>query len=70
MNYSSFKRKDFLLDPSFVQWARDGENDEFWQTFMIKNPSKTDDVERARLVMLAAKSLPAFSLRAESQDSL
>ena len=70
MNYCTFKTEDFLLDPSFVQWARDGENDEFWQTFLIKNPSKTDDVERARLLILAAKSLPVFSLSAESQDSL
>lgn len=70
MNYSKFTIQDFLMDPSFVQWAREGRNDDFWRKFMANNPSKAEDVEQARLFVQAAKSLPVFELDAESQESL
>lgn len=70
MNYSKFTTQDFLMDPSFVQWAREGKNDEFWKTFIAKNPFKSEEIEQARLFVNAVKSFPSFELDAESQESL
>lgn len=70
MNYSKFTTQDFLLDPSFVQWAREGRNDDFWTAFMANNPFKVEDIEQARLLVDTVKTLPVFELDTESQEAL
>lgn len=70
MNYSKFTTQDFLMDPSFVQWAREGRNDDFWQTFIAENPFKSEEIEQARLFVNAVKSVPLFELDVESQELL
>ncbi|MDQ6481776.1 FecR family protein [Dyadobacter sp. LHD-138] len=70
MNYSKFTTQDFLMDPSFVQWAREGKNDAFWKTFIANNPFKSEEIEQAKLFVNAVKSFPLFELDAESQESL
>jgi transmembrane sensor len=70
MNYLKFTAQEFLMDRSFVQWARDGENDDFWQSFMTNNPSKMEEIEQARSVIDAMKTLPMIEMEAENQRLL
>jgi transmembrane sensor len=70
MNYSRFKVEDFLLDASFVRWVRLGENNEFWRKFLDDDPSKKEEVEQARLMIMAVKTLPEASLSQEHRDAI
>lgn len=67
MDYSTFGAEDFLLDPFFVRWIRDGQNDEFWQAFMAEHPSRVEVIQQARLTILAVRALPVVALDDENR---
>lgn len=56
MDYQNFKIEDFLLDESFIAWAKSNENDAFWQSFLLANPKQKAVVEHAKNMILAART--------------
>ncbi len=62
MDYSTFDAADFLLDPDFVLWVKEGKNDAFWQTFRTENPAREEALQQARMTILAARTLPVVPL--------
>ena len=56
MDYQNFKIEDFLLDESFIAWAKSNENDAFWQSFLLTNPKQKAVVEHAKNMILAART--------------
>jgi ferric-dicitrate binding protein FerR (iron transport regulator) len=56
MDYQNFKIEDFLLDASFIAWAKSNENDAFWQSFLLANPKQKAVVEHAKNMILAART--------------
>lgn len=56
MDYQNFKIEDFLLDESFIAWAKVNENDTFWQSFLLANPKQKAVVEHAKNMILAART--------------
>ncbi|MBL7815748.1 MAG: FecR domain-containing protein [Saprospiraceae bacterium] len=54
MHYQNYKIEDFLLDESFIAWAKFNENDAFWQAFLAANPKQKAVVEYAKNMIWAA----------------
>lgn len=48
MKYQHFAYHDFLNDEAFLRWVSYGEQDAFWQAFMLENPTKQADIQQAR----------------------
>jgi transmembrane sensor len=57
MNYSKFRTDDFVLDEAFMQWVVRGENDAFWQQFLMEYPAQKGAIEKARDFILAARQV-------------
>lgn len=56
-NYHTYSEDDFLADPYFQDWVLkpNAENERFWTSWLMQNPSKQEAIEQARklLTMLA-----------------
>lgn len=70
MNYELFDIDDFLLDEAFIAWAKSGEDDDFWQTFLKSNPKQHSNIEEARQLVLATYTLPAIQLPAKTKAEM
>ncbi len=57
-HYESYDTAEFLLDDSFVDWVKDGRNDQLWQGFLDQHPHKKVVIEQARSMILAASETP------------
>jgi hypothetical protein len=40
MEYKFFQIQDFIKDDAFIRWVKYGENDAFFQAFLLDNPEK------------------------------
>src|SRR3954447_20974723 len=54
MNYDHFEVKDFLNDPSFIQWVKrpDAASQAYWQAWLAQYPEKAYQIEEARQLAL------------------
>jgi ferric-dicitrate binding protein FerR (iron transport regulator) len=54
MDYSKYQVEDFILDDSFCQWVKEENNEAiaFWDNWLIQNPSKSEEVEKAKEIVL------------------
>lgn len=50
-NYRLYEATDFALEPDFIQWVFEGKNDNFWQSWMEKNPDRQLVVAEAKLIV-------------------
>lgn len=50
--YLSFRAADFLLDPDFLEWMTSGDPllTESWESWLLANPHKRQEVEKARML--------------------
>lgn len=58
MSYHHFEVTDFLEDQYFRSWvnAPTPESNDFWNSFLMQHPEKTDAVANARMVLRSMKS--------------
>jgi hypothetical protein len=63
MDYSVYDTADFICDDSFVAWVKHGEQSDFWKTVEEQYPGKKDIMQQAKAIIIAASSLPAFTLK-------
>lgn len=54
MNYADYTVQDFVSDKYFREWVINPgkESNDFWEDWMIKNPSRTKLVLNARQILL------------------
>ena len=58
MDFKKYTVEDFLNDPEFIKWVMQPESDVFffWENWLIKNPEKLEDVQKAKEIILALKN--------------
>lgn len=47
MEYKFFQIQDFIKDDAFIRWVKYGENDAFFQAFILDNPEKQTIISKA-----------------------
>jgi hypothetical protein len=47
MEYKFFQIQDFIKDDAFVRWVKYGENDVFFQAFILDHPEKQTTISKA-----------------------
>lgn len=47
MEYKFFQIQDFIKDDAFIRWVKYGENDAFFQAFILDNPEKQAIINKA-----------------------
>lgn len=60
-NYYHFQLEDFLLDESFIRWARDEcslKEKAFWQDWIRKHPEKEEIIKQAQLIVSGLQVKP------------
>jgi transmembrane sensor len=66
--YDRFGYKDFVLDDDFRAWLNGTapENDHLWESWLLANPSRHPEIEKARKIVLAisfqGQSVPAYDI--------
>ncbi len=66
--YDRFGYKDFVLDDDFRAWLNGTapENDHLWEKWLLANPSRHSEIEKARKIVLAlhfqGKSVPEYDI--------
>jgi transmembrane sensor len=72
MNYLSFEPEDFATDAFFCSWVLHPtpEAEIFWLDWLRENPSKSDDIEMARQMVLLASSEENVAPSAETIERL
>jgi transmembrane sensor len=73
-NYKNFQLEDFLLDESFIRWAREEcspQEQAFWEDWINKHPEKQDIVNQARLIVSGLQVEPYRDIsESEFQEQL
>jgi transmembrane sensor len=61
-NYVDFAAEDFAADDDFIKWVRHphqgSSRDIFWKSWMRANPAKAEEIEEARMMILAVVEEP------------
>lgn len=70
MDYSVYDTADFICDDSFVAWVKHGEQSDFWKTVEQQYPEKRESMQQARVIITAAGSLPAFTLKEDTNAQI
>lgn len=54
-NYLYYSENDFIMDPDFQSWVKNPtvESEVFWNKFLLDNPNKRPEIERARILLNA-----------------
>lgn len=52
MKYKHFNIEDFLEDDNFVRWVLTGEENEFWQTYLVNQPHQKKVMDEAQKLIL------------------
>ncbi len=55
MKYQDFAYQDFLNDEAFLRWVNYGEQDAFWQAFILEFPYKQAEIHQARQLLLQVR---------------
>lgn len=50
------------MNPEFVSWVREGKNDFFWNQYIAEHPEQLEEINKAKASILAAGSIPVFSM--------
>ncbi len=58
------------MNPEFVSWVKNGENDDFWARYITVHPEKLEEMNEAKATILAAESLPFFAIGDEDKNAL
>jgi transmembrane sensor len=70
INYSTFNTSDFVLDQAFVNWVQAETDNDFWQNFIAIHPHKAQEIQHAKMIILAAKTLPVQPLSEDSRAAM
>ncbi len=54
MQHKDFALEDFLLEETFVDWAKSGEHDAYWQKVLAENPAQQAMAEQAKEIIQQA----------------
>lgn len=61
-NYADFAAEDFAADDDFIKWVRHPQPgsscDQFWKRWIQSNPGKAEEIEEARMLILAVAGEP------------
>lgn len=49
--YNTYSVEDFSRDTRFIEWVRNGARAREWETFLVENPEKKEDVRTAREIV-------------------
>ncbi|MBB5286430.1 hypothetical protein HNQ92_004590 [Rhabdobacter roseus] len=55
------------MDPAFVQWIKQDKYNDFWENYQKKHPHQALEIQRARLIIQAAATLPVAPLSDDSR---
>lgn len=57
-DYKKYKAEEFASDPSFRRWVLDAGTEEinFWESWLLEHPEKTEEIEQGRRILLSIKS--------------
>lgn len=61
--YQAYEVEDFVLDHEFIHWVRfpSTAQDEKWDQFLIENPEKKADIEKARSIIRSLEPADEFA---------
>lgn len=62
--------EEFLKDPEFIAWVKEGKNQEYWSHFISIHPEKAEEILAAKAVILAGGSLPYYSINDDAKTEL
>ncbi|SOE21025.1 protein of unknown function [Spirosomataceae bacterium TFI 002] len=69
MEYKHFQTEDFIKDEVFIRWVKYGENESFFQEFILENPHKKSCIEEAcGIVKLLVKAESGESINIDQSS--
>jgi ferric-dicitrate binding protein FerR (iron transport regulator) len=73
-NYVDFAAEDFAADDDFIKWVRHphpgSSRDIFWKSWIRANPSRVEEIEEARMMILAVVEEPQHIPDAAKQQEV
>ncbi|MBT1689184.1 FecR family protein [Dawidia soli] len=73
-NYVDFAAEDFAADDDFIKWVRHphpgSSRDIFWKSWIRANPAKAEEIEEARMMILAVVEEPQHIPDATKQQEV
>lgn len=62
--------EEFLKDPDFVSWVREGKNNDYWIHYISLHPHRSEEIAAAKATILAVRSLPVFPIGNEDRKAI